>query len=168
MASRIKRSVGEKGAGLNDLERLYRRRYPHFVQVARAVVGDEQAAYDAVQDGFALALRKRASFRGEGPLEAWVWRTVLNAALMARRLNGAFEPFEQVSEPASRDTRDEGAQIRAWVAILPERQKLAVFLRYYADLDYRAIASALEVEVGTVSASLSAAHSALRRAIEAP
>ena len=56
--------------------------------------------------------------------------------------------------------------VRRWVAALPERQRLAVFLRYYADLDYRAIASALEVEVGTVSATLSAAHRALRRLME--
>jgi DNA-directed RNA polymerase specialized sigma24 family protein len=39
-----------------------------------------------------------------------------------------------------------------------------VFLRYYADLDYRSIAEALEIEVGTVSATLSAAHTALAAA----
>ena len=49
----------------------------------------------------------------------------------------------------------------AWVAALPERQRLAVYLRYYADLDYRAIAHVLGVEVGTVSATLSSAHQAL-------
>jgi RNA polymerase sigma factor (sigma-70 family) len=48
---------------------------------------------------------------------------------------------------------------------LPERQRLALFLRYYADLDYRSIADVLGVEVGTVSATLSAAHSSLRRAL---
>jgi RNA polymerase sigma factor (sigma-70 family) len=49
---------------------------------------------------------------------------------------------------------------------LPERQRVAVFLRYWADLDYRAIAEVLEVEVGTVSATLSAAHQSLRRSQE--
>jgi RNA polymerase sigma factor (sigma-70 family) len=52
------------------------------------------------------------------------------------------------------------------VAALPERQRLAVFLRYYADLDYRAIAQVLGIEVGTVSATLSSAHRALRRSLE--
>ena len=55
--------------------------------------------------------------------------------------------------------------IRPWLAALPERQRLAVFLRCYADLDYRTIASVLEVETGTVSATLHAAHRALREAI---
>ena len=52
------------------------------------------------------------------------------------------------------------------VAALPERQRLAIFLRYYADLDYRAIAEALGVEVGTVSATLAAAHAAVRKRLE--
>jgi RNA polymerase sigma factor (sigma-70 family) len=56
--------------------------------------------------------------------------------------------------------------VRAWVASLPERQRLVVFLRYFADLDYRSIATALDVEVGTVSATLATAHAALRRAYE--
>jgi DNA-directed RNA polymerase specialized sigma24 family protein len=41
-----------------------------------------------------------------------------------------------------------------------------VFLRYYAGLDYRSIVSALGVEVGTVSATLSSAHTALRRSLK--
>jgi DNA-directed RNA polymerase specialized sigma24 family protein len=52
------------------------------------------------------------------------------------------------------------------VASLPERQRLMVFLRYFADLDYRSIATALEVEIGTVSATLAAAHAALRHSYE--
>jgi DNA-directed RNA polymerase specialized sigma24 family protein len=41
-----------------------------------------------------------------------------------------------------------------------------VFLRYYADLDYRTIGDVLEIETGTVSATLAAAHQALRNAME--
>jgi RNA polymerase sigma factor (sigma-70 family) len=49
---------------------------------------------------------------------------------------------------------------------LPDRQREAVFLRYYADLDYRTVAAVLGVEVGTVSATLSAAHRTLRKRLE--
>ena len=52
------------------------------------------------------------------------------------------------------------------LSALPERQRLVVFLRYYAGLDYRSIASALDVEVGTVSASLASAHAAIRKAVK--
>jgi len=157
-----------KGAGLEEIEELYRSRYRYFVQVARAVVGDEASAHDAVQDGFSQAIRKRGSFRADGPLEAWVWRAVLNSALSVRRRSGVFGPFELPPEPATSDLRSEDEEIRAWIAALPERQRLAVFLRHYADLDYRAIAAALGVEVGTVSATLNAAHAALRHSISTP
>jgi RNA polymerase sigma factor (sigma-70 family) len=52
------------------------------------------------------------------------------------------------------------------IARLPERQRLIVFLRYYADLDYRSIAAALGVEVGTISAALASAHTAIRKALQ--
>jgi RNA polymerase sigma factor (sigma-70 family) len=61
---------------------------------------------------------------------------------------------------------EQDATVRAWVAALPERQRIAIFLRYFADLDYRSIATALEVEVGTVSATLGAAHATLRRSFQ--
>jgi RNA polymerase sigma factor (sigma-70 family) len=56
-----------------------------------------------------------------------------------------------------------GGALEAIVATLPERQRLALFLRYYADLDYEAIATALGVKPGTVAATLHAAHTTLRR-----
>jgi RNA polymerase sigma factor (sigma-70 family) len=64
---------------------------------------------------------------------------------------------------AQNGTSPDESGVRAWIAVLPERQRLAVFLRYYADLDYRSIAAVLDVEVGTVSATLSSAHAALRK-----
>jgi RNA polymerase sigma factor (sigma-70 family) len=56
--------------------------------------------------------------------------------------------------------------VRAVLAMLPERQRLALFLRYYADLDYDAIATALGISTGTVGATLHAAHAALRAQIQ--
>src|SRR3954452_17227184 len=70
---------------LDELENLYRVRGVVFPRVARAITGDRETAAEAVQDGFVNAIRSRASFRGEGPLEAWVWRAVVNAARKAMR-----------------------------------------------------------------------------------
>jgi RNA polymerase sigma factor (sigma-70 family) len=52
------------------------------------------------------------------------------------------------------------------LARLPERQRLVLFLRYFADLPYDAIADALEISPGTVAATLNAAHQSLRRWLE--
>src|SRR5215218_8362948 len=72
--------VRNRGATLDELEALYRHLFGVFVRVATSVTGDSERARDAVQEAFATAVRKRGSFRREGPLEAWVWRIVLNAA----------------------------------------------------------------------------------------
>lgn len=157
--------IGVAGALVRELEELYRRKYEHFARVAAGIAGDVEAGHDAVQDGFASLLRGRRAFRGEAPLEAWAWRAVVNAAGKARARR--LETMADIGDtPSTNGTVAEGATIRRWVAALPERQRLAVFLRYYADLDYRAIATALEIEVGTVSATLSSAHAALRKQLE--
>ena len=160
--------MAARGATVEALESLYRADLPRFVRAATAIVGDEGAGRDAVQEAFVQAVRKRTGYKDEAPLQTWVWRIVINEALALRRRRAA--EFERASESATtRSTNhvpEQDAAVRAWVAALPERQRLAVFLRYFADLDYQSIAVALEVEVGTVSATLATAHAALRRSYE--
>jgi RNA polymerase sigma factor (sigma-70 family) len=52
--------------------------------------------------------------------------------------------------------------VRVAVRRLPERQRLVLFLRFYADMDYATIADLLEISEGTVGASLNAARKTLR------
>jgi RNA polymerase sigma-70 factor (ECF subfamily) len=150
-------------ARLKEIEAVYRSHFPYFVQVATAIVGERELALEAVQDAFAGAVRGRRGFRGDGPLEAWIWRAVVNAAYNVRRHPGATK--EHVEVPGEQSNGYEGSEVGAQIALLPDRQKQALFLRYYADLDYRSIAAALGIEVGTVSATLSAAHASLRRTL---
>jgi RNA polymerase sigma factor (sigma-70 family) len=148
-----------------DLEQVYRRDFRQLVRVAAAVTRSDAVGAEAVQEAFLRLLRSRESYRGEGPLEAWVWRTVVNEAKrLAAREEGA--PTTTPGEPRENGRVGHDAATRALVAALPERQRLAVFLRYYADLDYRTIGQVLGIETGTVSATLAAAHERLRGAIE--
>ena len=147
-----------------ELEALYRERYPVFLRVARATVRDDGAAADAVHDAFVQAVRNQRSFRGEGTLEAWVWRMVVNAA--RKRCHDLPARAADPTEPVDESRNGFGDPVRVAVAALPERQRLALFLRYYADLDYAAIAAALGVAEGTVGATLNAAHAALRESLK--
>jgi RNA polymerase sigma-70 factor (ECF subfamily) len=143
---------------LAELEALYRLRLPEFRRAAAAIAGDRELGSDAVQEAFARAVRKRKSFRGSGALEAWVWRIVVNAARDARRRRPALaEPHESSSN---------GHAPVLPLDLLTERQREIVFLHYYADLDYAAIAAALAISTGTVGATLNAARQTLRSALE--
>jgi len=127
--------IGRRGARLDELEGLYRSRFDIFTRVAASVTGDSERARDAVQEGFATALRKRHSFRGEGPLEAWVWRIVLNAARMDVRRS---IPAIGDDEPAANGYPERDAELRVALARRPVRQRTAVFLGYYARTEPRA------------------------------
>jgi RNA polymerase sigma factor (sigma-70 family) len=153
---------------LGEIESLYRQRFADFVAVAASIVGERESAREAVQDAFASVVRGRRDFRREAPLEAWVWRAVINAARKKKRsyAREAQGRAAALTMNGATPEREEGLeQLATLVAALPERQRLVLFLRYYADLDYRRIAQILGVRTGTVSASLHAAHKALRQAL---
>jgi RNA polymerase sigma factor (sigma-70 family) len=144
----------------DEIEDVYREGYSGFVRVATAITGDRESGCEAVQDGFADALRSAGQWAGRGPLRAWVWRCVINRARKARSRQRSFELNDSVADSSGDDS-----ELLARLAALPERQRMVVFLRYFADLDYREIAEALDVKVGTVLATLHAAHSSLRSAL---
>jgi RNA polymerase sigma-70 factor (ECF subfamily) len=153
------------GASSAEIEAVYRERFRAFALSATAILRDGEAALDVVQEAFAIALRRRGSFRREGDLEAWLWRIVLNAARDRRRARQReARPLAPVrtraEEPESAD------DLKALLLALPERQRLAIFLRYYADLSYGQIAEVLGVSAGTVSASITTARNALRQQLQ--
>lgn len=154
-------------ASLEEIEELYRRDLDRFVRVATAILGDRQVARDAVHDGFAVALRNRKSYSGRGPLAGWVWQVVVNTFRNQKRRHepSPLELREDVTAPSSNGSQP-GGRLQGALLALPERQRLVVFLHYYADLDYRTIAAALGIREGTVGATLTAARAALRHSME--
>ncbi len=163
--------MGRTGATTDDLEALYREKYSSLVRVASAICGDQEAGRDAVQSAFVAAVTHRRSFRRTGSLQAWVWQIVVNEARKSSRTRTLWPRFvaEQGQEPGrnGHEDRDDPLGVGRWIAALPPRQREVVFLRYFADLDYRTIARVLDLETGTVSATLSAAHKTLRTRLEA-
>jgi len=152
---------------IESLEQLYRDRYPFFLRLALATVGSREAAADVVQEAFARAIRHRDDFRGEGSLEAWIWRTVINTGRSQGKRGRRRVELESLQEPASGNGQAEPwPELRAAVAALPERQRQALFLRHYADLDYEQIGEVLGIARGTVSATLHAAYRSLRGTLE--
>jgi RNA polymerase sigma factor (sigma-70 family) len=146
------------------IERLYRQRYRRFRDGVATITGDHESARDVVQEAFARALRKRRSFRGEGSLEAWVWRIALRTASEqvhkrpGASLNGSLEAA--LAEP------DRDPALAEAVRSLPPKRRLIVFLRYFADLSYSQIAELCGVSEGTVGATLAQARAALEEQLQ--
>ena len=156
------------GAELDAIEAVYRGRLADLRRVATAITGNREAAFDAVQDAFATAVRRRRQFRGEGSLDAWVWRIVVHSARDRVAADAARAARAAAASSTNGGTRSDGTAVpvRELVSLLPERQRVVLFLAYYAELDYATIAETLGISTGTVGATLNQARNSLRRQIE--
>jgi RNA polymerase sigma-70 factor (ECF subfamily) len=130
--------------------------------------GERAAAEDVAQEVFVKAFRALPSFRRDARLSTWLYRIVANACLdeLRRRrrvllfgdLPPAMHPAVLPAEPA-----DPRGDVAAAVQRLAPKLRMAVLLRYFEDLSYQEIASALGVTTGTVASRLNRAHAILAR-----
>lgn len=144
------------------IEELYRERYVGFRNALTPVVGSREAARDVVQEAFARALRDARKLRREDALAGWIWRIAVNIARRERRGLASDEIPEDltIAEP------ERDPDLAAAIQSLPPRRRLVVFLRYFADLPYQTIAEVLEIDAGTVAATLAQAREALAAILE--
>ena len=147
------------------IEAVYRERYARFRDVLASMTGSRDLGTDAVQETFAQALRDRHAFRGEGSLEAWIWRIAVRTAGRQRRTHSPLGASHDVSTNgtvvATPPWSDLDPDLAEAVRSLAPRQRLMIFLHYFADLSYADLADACGVSEGTVAATLSQARSAL-------
>ncbi|MFI5261949.1 MAG: RNA polymerase sigma factor [Candidatus Limnocylindrales bacterium] len=151
---------------LDDFAALYERTYPAVYRTTLGICGDAGLAADVTQDAYESAFRERKHFRGDVPIEAWLHRIAVNAALSGlrrRRIRWA-EPLDPIRDDrpgASADPTDH-VVVRDALARLEPRQRAAIVLRYYHDFDYATIATILQTSPGNVGAMLSRALDRLR------
>jgi RNA polymerase sigma-70 factor, ECF subfamily len=160
---------GRPGGTLAAIEGIYRSQLPEFRRAAAAITGDRELACDAVQDAFVRAVRRQAAFRGEGSLDGWIWRIVINTTLSQARAHRPTGPL--AGDPSTSDNGHTDAatdRVRSALRELPDRQRLILFLYYYADLDYATIAEAIGISTGTVGVALHRARASMRRRLEEP
>jgi RNA polymerase sigma factor (sigma-70 family) len=142
------RTLMSMGGLESDLEALYRRRHGAFQVMLASVTGSVESARDVVQEAFAQALRDRDGFRGEGSLEAWVWRIAFRVAIGSKGLRElAVEDVPEVAFVGASSDPELAAAVRR----LPPQRRMAVFLRYFADLSYAEIGEVLGIAEGTVA-----------------
>jgi RNA polymerase sigma factor (sigma-70 family) len=156
------------GSSIEAIEAVYEQRLDEFCSVVAAITRDRDCALDVVHEAFVSALRSRDRFAARGSLSAWLWRIVVNAARDHRRQTCSHFAEWRDGESAARNEslHERLGDVALAIQALPERQRLAVFLRYYADLDYQHIGDVLGIATGTVSATLNAAHRTLQNQLD--
>jgi RNA polymerase sigma factor (sigma-70 family) len=141
-----------------DIEALYRADADRLWRAIYAFGGDPEIANDAVAEAYAQLLRRGRSVRDPA---AWVWRAafqISRGALKARRIDEAIS----VALDDHSDVHTDHDLLNA-VRQLPEGQRAAVILFYYADLPIRQIADRLGTNSLAVRANLSRGRRRLRQ-----
>ena len=68
---------GRNGDG-QALSELFERHYSSSIRVARAILGSDEEAFDAVQSAYLAAFEHLRSFRGDAQFKTWITRIVKN------------------------------------------------------------------------------------------
>jgi RNA polymerase sigma-70 factor (sigma-E family) len=134
--------------------------------LARLLAADADAAEDLLQVVLLRAWRSWRRVRHAESPEAYLRKIMVNAAVSGWRRGWRAElPADPLPEVPTADqyraVADRDYLIRA-VRGLPPRQRAAIVLRYFSDLDDAEIADALGCSVSTVRSQISRALTSLR------
>jgi RNA polymerase sigma-70 factor, ECF subfamily len=163
------------------LIRQYERYAKSLLAFFQRRIGDPELALDLMAETFALALERRAQFRGstDAQLSGWLWsiaQSVLREhqrrGKIARR--GALQlgrerraladvEMERIEDLAASETLR--SSVARHLALLPREQREAVRLRIVDDLPYNEIARSLGVTPSAVRTRVARAMRQLRFAL---
>jgi RNA polymerase sigma factor (sigma-70 family) len=165
-------------SGLDDNARFRSVVMPHIdeaYRLAHWLTGNRTDAEDVVQDASMRAFRAIRNYGG-GSARSWVLSIVRNTAYSWLHKNRpaavvTVEDLEAVeleqANPGDRDgenpeaaliAKSDADQLRAAIAALPTAFRETLVLRDIEGLDYREIAQATEVPIGTVMSRLARAR----------
>jgi RNA polymerase sigma-70 factor (ECF subfamily) len=176
--------VDKARAGDHQAFRVLVERYQGRVYgMALRVLRNDDAARDAVQDGFLKAYGALDRFEGRSSFYTWLYRIVMNQCLDRKRRDRSDREVEWNDEVATGleqggamaatapDVAAERGELREVlgraIADLPEDARRTIQLREIDGLSYKEIAAALGVPKGTVMSRLHYARRRLQEALRA-
>ncbi|MBP7243481.1 RNA polymerase sigma factor [Amaricoccus sp.] len=147
---------------------LVERHAPRLLAVARRMLGDAAEAEDVAQETMLRLWRGASAWRpGEAGVGTWLYRVASNLCLdrlRRRRPTGELSddaPDDRPTAVATLARADRAAALDAALALLPERQRLAIVLRHFEERGNPEIAAALGVSVEAVESLLARGRRAL-------
>lgn len=153
---------------------IYREYAPAIHRFCRRVLPTREDAEDATTEIFLKVRVKIEQVDPARPFAPWLYRVAANHCWDQLR-RGRREP-DADAEPATVASPEPGPEeqfvtertrqeVRAALHRLPPRARLALVMRYFAELPYREIAGALEVNEGFVGVLLLRARRQLRETL---
>jgi RNA polymerase sigma-70 factor, ECF subfamily len=152
-----------------------------LVNFLNRMVRDEATAEDLAQEVFLRIYRARHRYNPSAKFTTWLFRIATNLALNSirdrryQRLEFSIDSPTEDEDGAPRELparemridehmmeRDRAQFIQRAIASLPEKQRVAVLLHKYEEMDYGEIAGILECSESALKSSLFRAYETLR------
>jgi len=164
------------GASFDALLEKHRSAVVHFLY---RMVQNQAVAEELAQEVFLRVYRSRSTYEATAKFTTWLFRIATHLALNALR-DGKYSKFEerldddssempvrQVSDrrPSIEQTmlhRAKMDEIRQAIGALPEKQRAAVLMHKYEEMEYSQIAKVLSCSESAVKSLLFRAYEALR------
>jgi RNA polymerase sigma-70 factor (ECF subfamily) len=170
-------------AAFNYLVERYRRAMISFMY---RMVHNAAIAEDLSQEVFLRVYRSRAGYTADAKFTTWLYRIATNLAVNHARDNKHERPEVKASLDAVDDEtglsidvadvrlnveqeilrRERLQAIRKHVDALPERQRMAVMMHKYQEMDYRQIAEVLHLSESATKSLLFRAYETLRESLK--
>jgi RNA polymerase sigma-70 factor (ECF subfamily) len=169
---------GDEPGAFEELVSNYQHR---LIGVLHHLVGSAEEAEDLAQEAFLRVYRARHQYKPKAKFSTWLFTIANHLALNALRSRKRkpalpLPAAESGATPAEQLIRADGERpsgalrhrelvgvIQAALAGLNERQRLAVVLNKYEDMNYQEIADILDLTVPAVKSLLSRARANLRQ-----
>ncbi|RMF79228.1 MAG: sigma-70 family RNA polymerase sigma factor [Planctomycetota bacterium] len=150
-------------------EMIVRRHQARVLALAMRFLHRRDLAEDVCQEAFLRIFRAAANYRPTSQFSTWLYRVVANLCwdLRRRAARAPLAASEALHEhPATAgdvgERAERVARVRAAVAALPDRQRLALILHRYENLDHARIAEITGWSRGAVESCIVRAYRKLR------
>ncbi len=148
----------DAGSGTSDFSTWYESEHPRVLGVLCALSGELDVAREATDEAFVRAFARWGRVRKMASPGGWTYRVALNELRRSLRRR-AREREVSTERPPLVPTTD--SDLWDLVRRLPERQRLAVVLRYVADLPEQSIADVMGITRSTAASTLTQARDRL-------
>ena len=153
---------------VNDFDAFYEEHQQRLIRLCWLLSVDRDDAVEIAQEALTRAWQNWESISsvGSDPV-AWTNRVAVNLSSNYRRQHATRRRWKHLfASPEPSQPKAENDDLARALRRLSVRQRQAIVLRYWHDLDLQGCAEAMDVSVGSVKTHLSRAHSTLRLAGE--
>jgi RNA polymerase sigma-70 factor (ECF subfamily) len=156
---------------------MYRQHAAAIFRFCRRVLPAREDAEDATAEIFMKVRQKLGTYDSSRPFTAWLYKVASNHCwdtLRRRRIRQNLETGDVETLPLEHPDPSQlerlqaehtSKEVRTGLAQLPDRARMALVLRYYADMSYEEIADTLGVRRAFVGVLLLRARHQLRDAL---